>query len=766
MKNSGFNKIPFVTDMPNYDFLILQYNEFEHLTRDLLQKKEKIFVESFTPGKDGGVDLRFAKVREENTIVQAKRVKDYTSLKRTLLKEVSKVKTLNPERYIISTSVGLTPENKTEIQTLFNPYIQSTEDILGRDDLNNLLGQNPDVEKQYYKLWIGSTAVLEDILNKRINNWSAIELETIRREVSTYVMNKSFNDALEILTKNRYVIISGIPGIGKTTLARMLVNYLLSEGYEEFVKLTGIGDAAQKLQKGKKQVFFFDDFLGSTFFQNDEKGFDQKLVAFIEKVKYETDKIFILSTREYILAEAKQTYDVFSTKNLELAKCVLDLSNYTESIRAEILYNHLAMARLPLPYVRALIAKRSYLRIIQHHNFNPRIIETFLNSELYLRVEPDQFVAKFIDFFDRPYAVWELAFRQIKPIAQYALLVRMSMGDKPVLLSDWYLATKKFVQGTEKELHLTINKQVWNDALKIIEGTFVFTKFQKDEHLACYQSPSVFDFLQEWIKNLSDIQEYIIRESYFAEQIYKAFSDTGYPSFFDYGRVKINESAKPALAQAFKRLASELHFCSLKDYGTTHEKVPQDITDFLLGFERSFGGIYKRKPDLLRDIASQNLLEDTRIPLFKRMDYLDKLGEGSKQELDLEQLASVVLEQSEHLDDFVNSMDLLLETEAGSLALKSNDLLKKVEEAIEWEIEEADSEQECNHISDSLSALVEHIPSLNEAAWQGAIDEVISRFPREEDYDEDFSRDLSSATNDKNQYEEMFTSLLESSGDL
>ena len=314
--------------------------------------------------------------------------------------------------------------------------------------------------------------------------------------------------------------------------------------------------------------------------------------------------------------------------------------------------------------------------------------------------------------------------------------------------------------------HLTINKQVWNDALKIIEGTFVFTKFQKDEHLACYQSPSVFDFLQEWIKNLSDIQEYIIRESYFAEQIYKAFSDTGYPSFFDYGRVKINESAKPALAQAFKRLASELHFCSLKDYGTTHEKVPQDITDFLLGFERSFGGIYKRKPDLLRDIASQNLLEDTRIPLFKRMDYLDKLGEGSKQELDLEQLASVVLEQSEHLDDFVNSMDLLLETEAGSLALKSNDLLKKVEEAIEWEIEEADSEQECNHISDSLSALVEHIPSLNEAAWQGAIDEVISRFLREEDYDEDFSRDLSSATNDKNQYEEMFTSLLESSGDL
>ena len=92
--------------------------------------------------------------------------------------------------------------------------------------MNNLLGQYSQVERQYYKLWLASTTVLEDILDKRINTWSDIELEEIRREVSTYVMNDSFNEALSILKKNRYVIISGIPGIGKTTLSRMLVYYL------------------------------------------------------------------------------------------------------------------------------------------------------------------------------------------------------------------------------------------------------------------------------------------------------------------------------------------------------------------------------------------------------------------------------------------------------------------------------------------------------------------------------------------------------------
>jgi len=44
--------------MNNYDFLTLSPNEFENLTRDLLQKKLGVFIETFTTGKDGGIDLR------------------------------------------------------------------------------------------------------------------------------------------------------------------------------------------------------------------------------------------------------------------------------------------------------------------------------------------------------------------------------------------------------------------------------------------------------------------------------------------------------------------------------------------------------------------------------------------------------------------------------------------------------------------------------------------------------------------------------------
>ena len=79
----------------------------------------------------------------------------------------------------------------------------------------------------------------------------------------------------------------------------MLSYNILANGYEEFVCITdNLSDGAKFFQKGKKQVFFFDDFLGSNVFEPVEKDFDKKLVSFIDAIKREKDKVFILTTRE------------------------------------------------------------------------------------------------------------------------------------------------------------------------------------------------------------------------------------------------------------------------------------------------------------------------------------------------------------------------------------------------------------------------------------------------------------------------------------
>lgn len=48
-------------------------------------------------------------------------------------------------------------------------------------------------------------------------------------------MNESFDQAMDKLLKYHYVIISGIPGIGKTTLARQLIFHKLATDYDDFI---------------------------------------------------------------------------------------------------------------------------------------------------------------------------------------------------------------------------------------------------------------------------------------------------------------------------------------------------------------------------------------------------------------------------------------------------------------------------------------------------------------------------------------------------
>ena len=140
--------------MLNYDFKILQPNEFECLSRDLIQARDGVFIESFTAGKDGGIDFRYALSKDKMSVIQVKRYATYASLLSELKKEKKKIEKLNVQHYYISTSVGLTPKNKEEIQALFGSDILDTKDILGKDDLNNLLGLNPEIEKRYYKFFI------------------------------------------------------------------------------------------------------------------------------------------------------------------------------------------------------------------------------------------------------------------------------------------------------------------------------------------------------------------------------------------------------------------------------------------------------------------------------------------------------------------------------------------------------------------------------------------------------------------------------------
>jgi|ERR1039457_67210 hypothetical protein len=208
--------------MTDYDFTnCLSALDFELLSKDLLEAELDIQLENFREGRDKGIDLRYSSVREVGSkilslsklntsikptklIVQCKRYSNFASLKSELKNnELAKIIKLKPDRYILTTSVSLTPQQSDELMLILSPFIISTGDIYGRERLNSLLNKHQEVERRHIKLWVSSVGVLNSIINAGTHVVSREEVERTIAAAKIYVRNDSFDEALAILKKHR-----------------------------------------------------------------------------------------------------------------------------------------------------------------------------------------------------------------------------------------------------------------------------------------------------------------------------------------------------------------------------------------------------------------------------------------------------------------------------------------------------------------------------------------------------------------------------------
>jgi Restriction endonuclease len=486
--------------MPDYDFQTLSSYEFELLSRDLLQEELGVRLESFGKGRDAGVDFRY-RDKTGDMVVQCKHYGDYDDLFRVLKRdEMEKVHRLKPARYILTLSTSLTPYRKDRILELFSPYCLATSDIFGREDLNNLLGKHPGVERKHFKLWLTSEAVLTRVLQGAIWGDSSLTLQRIRQRASRYVPNPSFQRAKEILEKHHYCIIAGIPGIGKTTLAEiLLIEYVDRHGFQAVRIANDLSEIKAVKNPQLRQIFYFDDFLGTTALDKLQKNEDRRLLELIEEVEANANWRFVLTTREYILNTAKIRYEALAHPPVDLSPCIIGLADYTPRIRARILYNHIFFSDLPTRYKLALLTERRYGRMLRHTNYNPRIVEHMTLARNVTHMTPEAYFDDFLRNLDNPARIWNHAFRnQLNEAAQHVLLVMGSLPDE-VLLSDLEVAFNSFYQYRRAKLGFNTNSRDFEQALKALDGNFIKTLLIGRDRLVTFHNPSVSDFLEYYL---------------------------------------------------------------------------------------------------------------------------------------------------------------------------------------------------------------------------------------------------------------------------
>jgi hypothetical protein len=502
--------------MADYDFTdCLSPLDFELLSKDLLEAELGIELENFGEGRDKGIDLRYAPVRGSGRtlfssasfgtpqkppelIVQCKRYSSFAPLKSELKnKELAKIVRLAPARYILTTSVSLSPQQVGEIKTLLSPFVQSTGDIYGRDRLNSLLTKHEEIERRHIKLWATSAGVLDSIINTGTHLVSREEVERTIAAAKIYVRNTSFDEALAILKTHRVCIISGLPGIGKTTLARMLLLYFYERHFDVVKIESDISEARAVGYRKKPRFYYYDDFLGQTA-QADKlnKNEDQKLLDFMASSRDSKDSVFVLTTREYILNQAKLHYEKLAREKFDHRTCIIDLAKYSRRIRAQILYNHLHFSNLPRPHLESLVAMRGYVQIVDHKNYNPRLIQYLTDLVWIGATQSAEYLALFLRNLDNPVEIWGHAFRnQLSDRARHLLFV-LTTTPLESRMSDAEQAFASFHNSQCARFGIVRSTTDFKTALKELDGTFVATRKLQDSVLVRFQNPSIRDFMQ------------------------------------------------------------------------------------------------------------------------------------------------------------------------------------------------------------------------------------------------------------------------------
>jgi len=533
--------------MSNYSFDSLLPSDFEELCRDLLEPYLGVKLKAFTNGPDKGIDLRHTPAHSiENSfikkpwIVQCKHYAGsrFSDLKKAIKKEIPKIQQLNPERYVVATSLGLTPPNVDTLLQLLHPYCKSQEDILGKTDLNQLLSQHPEIEQRHPKLWVTSEAVLQQVLHNDIFQQSALTREAIEKRLKLYVYTDRYRDASKTFNDHHVAVIAGPPGVGKTTLAEMLILDYLREGWE-LVRARKDVDEAYKLyskEPMKKQIFYYDDFLGQVSSREKlSKNEDSAIVDFVRSVSKTKHKRFILTAREYILAQARTVHERLTSEEFDIFKFVIECEDYDDFSKAHILANHLYFQNVPRRHIRYLVDKNRYKKIVWHRNYSPRIIETMTKPSTSRETKPSRFFDDFLGRLDNPEELWKPAFEnQISEAARHLVVTLATLGE--VALDRLEQEFKNYYQGRCKLYHWQYHPNSFRKACEELDGDFIQFNNEEDESFdfngtvikfgkreaevsVVFSNPSLIDYVGNYLRDNSSEVSDILKTCNSFEQI-------------------------------------------------------------------------------------------------------------------------------------------------------------------------------------------------------------------------------------------------------
>ncbi|MEV0062491.1 restriction endonuclease [Nocardia sp. NPDC050718] len=496
------------------NFSVLSDLDFESVVADLIAAESSAYVERFARGADGGIDLRWHLPNGERAIAQCKHYfrSTFSQLLKSAKDEVLNVKALDPAEYRFYTSFDLSVTQKQQVYEVFSTWMSGPGLVFGGRDIDGALTLNSNVERRHINLWLSTGTELFWATNSEIASRSGVLRTRIERTLSTYVRGESYEEAIKILDEHRVCLIAGVPGIGKSALAQMLVASYITLGYQPIEVSEDIKEAFSVLDPGAKQIFLYDDFLGQiSFTERMGKNEDSRLVNFIDAIGRMSNKKLVMTTREYILRDARLDYHRL-TELSEHLHFILALDKYSRLDRVQILYSHLWRANVPKSCLNEL-SSGGWKEIVDHTGYNPRLIEYCTGPNF--DASSAGYLTRFSEMLTHPEALWRNAYDRHLAENQRALL--LCMASMPVQapygnLLDAYLSYNS-------KSHIHANVASFRSSLEVLEGTFISIAKRGDHTVLSFHSPSVAEFVLDQIREDPAVLASLISSAVSFEQL-------------------------------------------------------------------------------------------------------------------------------------------------------------------------------------------------------------------------------------------------------
>lgn len=443
-----------------------------------------------------------------------------------LKREAEKAQNIAFTDYVLVVSLNLTDTTKSKILKLYKGRIKRSDQIITNEDLNHLLGlpENHHIEFKFPELWMNSVSVHQKIFHLGFLKHAEFIKHKIEESLMNFVPYTTYYDLITHLNNHSIAIISGNPGVGKTTLAHAVISkFIFFHDYELIdVSYRTIREAESHLYSEKPTIFLIDDFLGEIKLDRDN-DYGQLLLYFMEKVDQLINKKLILTTREYILKKGMIELSPVNDISHTVDKYIITLTYFTRRVRTQILYNHLKNSKLPSNFIDEFL-KKDFKKIIDHPNYNPRVVEHLTEIKLLKEIKAENYFSFFIANLERPNKVWEMVYNNLPTdLHKLILLVRFLVKEK-MSVANLQAAITEFIERSEKFCQFSYDD--FEHIMNEMEGTFFVFQDGYDElvdekyTIVEFHNPSIIDFIDGFIWKKEKWLQLIIENAIYFEQLF------------------------------------------------------------------------------------------------------------------------------------------------------------------------------------------------------------------------------------------------------